>query len=381
MNTQKSFCSVLACFTLAAAGAFANPARSKYFESWPDSSSPVTVGRQVTEKFLITPHPNFGSPKPPGSITYPEVCAWYGALTFAKEGKQEDLTKKLLERADPLLGEESRLIPNPNHVDNNVFGGLVAELFLQTQDKRYLEISRRFADQQWEPLPETLQKLGDISRERMNQGLSWQTRFWIDDMYMITMAQAQAFRATGEQKYIDRAAKEMIAYLKEIQEPNGLFHHADDVPFFWGRGNGWMAAGMTELLRSLPENHADRPAILQGYQKMMATLRECQGKDGMWRQLIDDPESWPETSCTGMFTFALISGVKNGWLDEETYGPVARKGWIAVTGYINSNGEVREVCIGTNKKNSREHYMNRPRTTGDMHGQAPILWCTTALLR
>jgi rhamnogalacturonyl hydrolase YesR len=200
-------------------------------------------------------------------------------------------------------------------------------------------------------------------------------------MYMITIVQAQAFRSTGDRKYIDRAALEMTAYLKEIQRPNGLFHHAPDVPFFWGRGNGWMAAGITELLRSLPQDHPRHGEIMVGYRKMMATLLETQGKDGMWRQIVDDPESWPETSCTGMFAFAMITGVRNGWLPADTYGPAARKAWLALTGYIDENGEVREVCIGTNKENSREHYMNRPRATGDMHGQAPLLWCVSALLR
>jgi rhamnogalacturonyl hydrolase YesR len=173
----------------------------------------------------------------------------------------------------------------------------------------------------------------------------------------------------------------MVAYLAELQEPNGMFHHAKDAPFFWGRGNGWMAAGMTELLRSLPADHADRGKILDGYRKMMTTLLTHQGDDGMWRQIVDDPESWPETSCSAMFTFAMITGSKEGWIDAEVYGPAARKAWIALAGYINPDGDVREVCVGTNTAKNREHYMNRPRAVGDMHGQAPILWCATALLR
>lgn len=50
---------------------------------------------------------------------------------------------------------------------------------------------------------------------------------------------------------------------------------------------------------------------------MMASLLSYQMKTGMWRQLIDDAEAWPETSGTGMFTFAMITGVKNGWLDKK----------------------------------------------------------------
>jgi rhamnogalacturonyl hydrolase YesR len=204
---------------------------------------------------------------------------------------------------------------------------------------------------------------------------------WIDDMFMITAAQAQAFRATGDETYIDRAAREMVVYLDELQQPNGLFYHAPDVPFFWGRGNGWMAAGMSELLRSLPAEHPDRARILKGYKTMMASLLKFQGRDGMWCQLVDHPESWQETSCTGMFTFAFITGVKNGWLDPKEYAPAARKAWLGLITYLNDNGDVREVCEGTNKKNDLQYYLDRKRNVGDFHGQAPILWCASALLR
>lgn len=65
--------------------------------------------------------------------------------------------------------------------------------------------------------------------------------------------------------------------------------------FTWGRGNGWMAAGMSEILRAMPVDHPDRPRIMEGYKKMMATLLIHQAEDGMWRQVIDDPEFWKET--------------------------------------------------------------------------------------
>jgi len=214
-----------------------------------------------------------------------------------------------------------------------------------------------------------------------HRGYTGQTRLWIDDMYMITAVQAQAYRATNDPKYIERAAKEMVLYLDSLQRPNGLFYHAPDVPYFWGRGNGWMAAGMSELLRSLPENNPDRARIMKGYKTMMASLLKYQAADGMWRQLVDDPGSWPETSGTGMFTFAMITGVKNGWLDAATYGPAARKGWLKLITYLDEHNNIREVCEGTNKKNDHQYYLDRGRVTGDLHGQAPVLWCATALLR
>ena len=54
---------------------------------------------------------------------------------------------------------------------------------------------------------------------------------------------------------------------------------------------------------------------------------------------------------------------------------------LAVVGYLTPEGLLREVCVGTGKKNDIQHYLNRPRVTGDTHGQAPMLWSATALLR
>jgi len=352
---------------------------ASYFENFPEGSSPQEVGSLVADRFLAVPHQNFGRPGMPKRITYPEVCAWYGALTFAKETGNASLTKKLAERFEPLFTTEEHLVPLPDHVDHTVFGAVPLELYMQTKEARYLTMGQNFADKQWGP-PEG-PRVKPESHEFYNKGLTWQTRMWIDDMFMITAVQAQAYRATGEEKYMDRAAKEMVVYLDALQRPNGLFYHAPDVPFFWGRGNGWMAAGMSELLRSLPKNNPDYPRIMKGYKTMMASLLKYQAESGMWRQLIDDPESWPETSSTGMFTFAMITGVKEGWLDAATYGPAARKAWLSLITYINPNGDVREVCQGTNKKNDRQYYLDRERIVGDMHGQAPVLWCATALLR
>lgn len=82
-----------------------------------------------------------------------------------------------------------------------------------------------------------------------------------------------------------------------------------------------------------------------------------------------------------MFTFAFVTGVKQGWLDPKQYGPAARKAWLALVKYIDANGDVREVCVGTGTKNDLQYYLDRPRAVGDYHGQAPILWSAAALLR
>lgn len=362
MNQRKAALSALAFLLVAVPASTQND-----FKKWPARSSPTEIGKLVAERFASGPHTNFNRPTPPNQITYPESVAWYGALTFAKESGDRALEAQLIHRFEPLFGEESKLVPKPVNVDSTIFGAVPIEIFLLTGQKQYLDLGMQLADKQWE----------DPSAD----GLTKQTRFWIDDMYMITVVQVQAYRATRDPQYINRAAEEMTAYLDKLQQPNGLFYHAPDVPFFWGRGNGWVAAGMAEILRSLPQNHPLRPHILDGYRRMMASLLRYQGPDGVWRQLIDHPDAWPETSSSAMFTFAMITGVRNKWLDENKYAPAARKGWMGLLTFLEANGDIRSVCEGTNKKNDLQYYLNRARNTGDLHGQAPLLWCATALLR
>jgi len=349
--------------------------QASYFNQWPAGSSPQEVGKRVAENFVARQFEWAQGKRQ--YVIYPEVCAWYGSLTVAQLTKDTDLTRRLIQKFDPLLTEpdKKRISPEP-HVDFRVFGTVPLELFMQTKDAKYSEIGLGLANSQWEKVSP--------------DGITAEARYWIDDMFMITAVQVQAYRATGDAKYIDRAALTMAAYLDKLQQPNGLFYHALDSKFYWGRGNGWVAAGMTELLRSLPKNHPRRARILAGYQKMMASLLKYQGNDGLWHQLIDHPEAWDETSSTGMFTFAMVTGVKNGWLDRKTYGPAARKAWLGLVQHINKDANVTDVCVGTNKGNLEvgpdvekqlQFYLARPRQVGDLHGQAPILWSATALMR
>lgn len=369
-------------FLLAGACLMVSPLQAQEYNltKFPKGSTPLEAGNRIANKFIVTPHTRFGNPraeKAPNYITYPDACAWLGALWFGKVTKNEPLLDKLKDRFEPLFSTEQKMLPRMNHVDHNVVGAVPLEIYIQKKgDQRYYDLGMRYADTQWEvPADATPEQ-----KAYADKGYSWQTRIWIDDMFMITTIQSQAYRATGDWKYIDRAAREMVMYLKEIQRPNGLFYHSPEAPFFWARGNGWMAAGMAQLLSILPKDNPDRTTIMEAYKKMMDTLRQNQDPDGMWHQLIDEPASYKETSGTAMFTYAMIMGVKHGWLDKKEYGAAARKGWLALVTYINEDDEITNVCEGTNIRNDKNHYMNRKQITGDLHAHAPLLWCAVALL-
>lgn len=347
-------------------------AQKNVLTDFPKGYTPEEVGERLSYRFVDSKHALYVGKW----IGYYETFTWSGALEYAAMTKNHKLLKLIRKKFDYLLTEEKQYLPPKTHVDLNTFGSLALKLYRITKDKRYRDLGMSYADSQWE-VPE---KATPEEKEWADKGYTWQTRLWIDDMYMITILQVEAYRATKEIKYIDRAAKEMVLYLDRLQRPNGLFYHAPDVPFYWGRGNGWIAAGMSELLQYLPEDHKDRLRIMQGYKKMMESLKIYQNSRNIWNQLIDQDDCWSETSGSAMFAFAFIKGVKNGWLDEKEYAPLARKAWMSLVTYINEQGDVTEICIGTDRKNDKQYYYNRKRCVGDYHGQLAYLWCVNALL-
>ncbi|MBN2163131.1 MAG: glycoside hydrolase family 88 protein [Pontiellaceae bacterium] len=302
---------------------------------------------------------------PKGGLHYPEACAGLGAFRFCETINDQSDIDLLVKRYSGFLDESSKLIDRVQHVDYNVKGIVPLQVYLTTGDERFRTVGLSFADSQW--------------NKEIEDGLTSQTRWWIDDMYMIGSLQMQAYRATGDPEYADRAARQIHVYIDRLQQPNGLFFHGPKFKYHWGRGNGWVAASMAELLKDLPKNNPHRKAIEKSYKLMMASLLEYQSENGLWRQLIDDPYSWTETSCTAMFAYAMAIGVETDVLDQKTYAPAVEKAWQALCAHINRDGNIRDVCEGTGQTDDPEFYLNRRRITGDFHGQAPFLWLAAEL--
>jgi len=315
------------------------------------------LGNKVTENLLDRDYMLYRGNR---GLHYAEACTGLGALRFAENSENEALAERIISRYEKFLEEGSFLISRQSHVDHNVEGIVPLQIYLYNGDERYLKAGLTFADSQWE--------------NPRDDGLTSQTRWWIDDMYMVGMVQIQAYRATKDIKYADRASLQLTAYIDRLQQPNGLFFHGPDFHYHWGRGNGWVAAGMAEVLKSLPEDHPRRDDLMAGYKKMMAALLKFQADNGMWRQLIDYEYSWAESSCTAMFAYAMTVGVDEGWLDKADYQPAVEKAFKALCAHVDRDGNVREICIGTGQQDDIEFYLKRPRTLGDFHGQAPVLW-------
>jgi unsaturated rhamnogalacturonyl hydrolase len=292
---------------------------------------------------------------------YASACANYGVLRFAELTNNITLKNAIIENYKTFISNKKIY---PGHVDNNVFGILPFEIYIQTKDVECFNFAKQLSDDEW--------------ANPRNDGLTEYTRFWTDDMFMVAALQVQAYRATNDVNYIDRAILQLLAYAQRLQQQNGLFQHTINTPVFWGRANGWAAVAMSMTLENLPKDSSKYQNLLAAYKKMMTALLKYQDATGLWHQVIIDPQSFQETSCTAMFIYALATGIKNGWLDES-FMPSTMKGFNALLDHV-ENGKLSDVCVGTNESARYDDYLNRPREKGDFHGQAPFIWAATAIL-
>jgi unsaturated rhamnogalacturonyl hydrolase len=203
---------------------------------------------------------------------------------------------------------------------------------------------------------------------------------WADDMYMGVSILIQAGRMTGNTRYFDDAARQVLQIGQRLYVPDEkLFTHGwnsvnpnDHPTYCWGRANGWCMMAMAELLTVLPEDHPDRAAVLDQFRAVARGVASVQGGDGLWHQMLDRTDSYTETSCSAMFVFAIARGVNHGWLDFATYGPVAVVGWNGLASRVDNRGHIAGTCIGTTYANDYFYYYHRP-STDDVHGYGPTL--------
>jgi rhamnogalacturonyl hydrolase YesR len=353
------------------------PVIADFMTAWPTGKGPADVGPRAVTNFRSW----LASRLPITSSTYVGdgyalAFTWFGSLRVSKLLGDTTNNMYFITQFEPYASGSVTVNNATNaNVDERASGDLPMEIFQQNNDMRCKTIGLARADAQWQ------NPNGMITRD---------ARYWADDMYMITVLQVEAYRVTGDQKYLTRAAATLLDYMAKLQQTDGLFWHTMQSHAYWGRANGWVAAGTAELLVDLPAG-SQRDMVMAGFKKQLDGLlpRQVSGgnDDGMWRQVLDVSTANPESSCTAMFTFALVTALKNGWISGANYAAAARRGWIAVANKTNNNGQLDRVCPGTGQANAgtlqsqQQFYTNITLGSNDTHGQAPLLWLAHALLR
>jgi rhamnogalacturonyl hydrolase YesR len=178
---------------------------------------------------------------------------------------------------------------------------------------------------------------------------------WSDALFMAPASWMAASRITGERRYRDYADAEYWVSKDYLFDRDSHLFFRDSRFFdqrgpngekiFWGRGNGWVFAGLINILRELPRNHRSRLRYEELFTEMADTIRSRQHGDGFWATSLMSPLdlSIADSSGTAFFTYGIASGVSIGLLNREQFAASALLGWDALVGAVEADGRLGRV--------------------------------------
>lgn len=249
--------------------------------------------------------------------------------------------------------------------DCGSIGAAMIKTYMKTKNEAYLKLIHRVD----EHVSENQFRLDDgtLARHRPQY-----ESLWADDLYMSVPFLVNMGVLTGDNKYFDDAIRQLLQMAERLYIPQmELFDHGWSVTsgdydprFYWGRANGWTLMAMAEVLENVPEGYKGRDEVLHLYRSMIRSLANLQDGTGFWHNLLDKNDTYLETSCTAMFTYAIAKGINEGWINH-VYGPVALTGWNALATRIDDNGAVDGTCEGTTFAHDNSCYGGEAQQPGN----------------
>ncbi len=272
-------------------------------------------------------------------------------------------------------------MPHSVRLDNldaiGTFGINITEYYLMTGDEAAKNVLKTLSDAMMQDVP------------RFPDGTFYRGKtMWTDDMYMCLPFLARLGAVTGLNMYFDEAAGQIFGFYKRLyMQDQNLYSHiyfpeedfANHIP--WGRGNGWVLLAISEVLMLMPKDHSDYAAVLEIFQRFASGILHFRDAgEKLWHQIVNDDDSYIETSGSAMFITALARGVTYGWL-EETIKEDVLEAWNALTEKcIDSEGNVYGVCQGSGCNKEKEYYLQLETIVNDDHGVGIVLGAGAAVM-
>jgi rhamnogalacturonyl hydrolase YesR len=279
------------------------------------------------------------------------------------------------------IGAWGRILEFEALDDCGSIGAAMIKTYLKNKNEAYLEIIHRVD----EHVSKNQFRLEDGTLARHRPQFK---SVWADDMYMSVPFLINMGVLTGNNKYFDDAILQVLQMADRLYIPEKeLFDHGwnatsanYDPRFYWGRANGWVLMSMAEVLENVTVNYPGRDKVLHLYRSMVRSLANLQDGSGFWYNLLDKNDTYTETSCTAMFTFAIAKGINEGWI-SHVYGPVAITGWNALQTRVLENGAVDGTCEGTTFAHDNTYYYHRGKSIYATHGYGPVLYAGAEIYR
>ena len=309
-----------------------------------DDGTVLALMERVADWQLAHPKPEKAEGKPDGWIN----GAFYtGVMALARDSASPRFHDAMMRMAE---GNHWKPASRIYHADDVVVCQTYLDLYLQHRDPRMLAPTQERFDYILAHRPDT-----PLDFDKKKNPKSQERWSWCDALFMSPPAWLRLWKATGNPAYLDFAVAEWWFTSDYLYDQNEHLYFRDSSLFekrekngkkiFWGRGNGWVLAGLVRMLELLPADHPSRPRFEQQFREIANKVVTLQQADGFWRSSLLDPDTYPmhETSGTGFYCYALTWGINQGLLKRARFEPAARQAWHALASCVNADGKLTHV--------------------------------------
>jgi unsaturated rhamnogalacturonyl hydrolase len=308
---------------------------------------------------------------------WPCGVAYYGVSRAFEATRKQDYLDILKERVDALIA-----LGLPHFTVNTcAMGHCLLALYQATGDEPYLQIAARQIDY----LQNHALRFGDrVLQHTVSVNNDFPQQAWADTLFMAAYFMLRYGVLTKDMPLVDDALHQYHRHIGYLQDQaTGLWYHGYDnlhrdhlSGFFWARANAWAAYTMAQVKRTLPEPYLYPPFmdIDCSLRDQLAGLKKHQTGGGLWRTVLDDPESYEETSASCGIAAAMVL---NG---NPLHAAYVRKAYPAILGQISPDGRVQGVSGGTAVMRDLEGYRQISRAWTQGWGQGLALAFLAAIL-
>ncbi len=257
--------------------------------------------------------------------------------------------------------------------NQGILGETALTAYKQTSDKKYLNSAQILANalMSWTAVAPNGAYLHFYPK--YCQSCDNKNYVWADTLFMTTPFLAKMTEVTGDTKYVQKAASQILLHAEYLQDANGLIHHASKADGatntfqFWGRANGWFLASAVSVAEVLPKNDPSRKKIETIVQKQAAALKTLQDA-GLWHTVIDHKETYKESSGSALIAYGLLKALRLGILDSS-YQTTASSAVDALQKQVGSTGMLQNVSAATGPSTSAAYYQSVAATQPQLYGQ------------
>lgn len=277
---------------------------------------------------------------------WPQGVGLYGLYRYYEKTKCQDTLDFLVKWYDDHLNGEA---PERN-VNTTAPMLTLAFLAEETGRQDYLDACKDWAH--W--VMHGLIRTKDGAFQHMITGDPNKDQILIDTLFMAVLFLAKAGVILDEQSYIEEAKRQCLIHIKYLYDTScGLYYHGFDFAgmhrygaVHWARGNSWYTCGLVDLLEIIPIEVGLREYLLDTYRAQVQALIQLQTESGMWRTVLDDSDSYEESSATAAFAYGILKGIRKGYLSSD-YAEYGERAAHAVISQIDEQGVVQKVSYGT----------------------------------